>query len=205
MWSWLCLSKVGIDPPQKNLRGLRKSKDLLIAAHKWRIDSFPQRTEWSGASLRPCRWDGDWSDVEDRVTHDVLGFGKDVPMPEFELLGSTPPRMTHDQPFMSLARVSGSSGVPLVEHGDVVLLRRANRVAPGDVVAYHAQGRPTLAKVGSVGRGPDGVEQAEDSWHGRTFPTSSIFGKWLIKLPLWLSRRLADSDEGRVDDRDIES
>jgi hypothetical protein len=187
--------------PSSRFTNCLKVSDLRIAAHKWRIDSFPQRTEWSGASLRSRVWDGGWSDVDDRVTHDALSFGKDVPIPEFELLRRTPPRMTHDQPFMSLARVSGSSGVPLVEHGDVVLLRRAIRIAPGDVVAYDAQGRPTLAKVGSVGRWLDGVEYAVDLWHERTFPTSTVFGKWLVKLPRWLSRRLADSDLGGIDDR----
>lgn len=175
--------------------------DLLIAAHKWRIDSFPQRTEWSGGSQRPRGWDGGWSDVEDRVPYDALSFGKPSPMPEFEVLGPNGPRMTHYQPFMSLARVSGSSGLPLVEHGDVVLLRRTDRVAPGDVVAYDAQGRPTLAKVGSVGRGPSGVERAEDVWHRTTFPTSSVFGKWVVKLPRWLARLLPNSDAEREHDR----
>lgn len=87
----------------------------------------------------------------------------------------------------ALARVSGPSMSPTVKHGDRLLVARADRAHPGDVVLARFPARPELLVVKRVVREVEGgwwVEGdspfvADDS---RAFGPATVVGRVLLRL-----------------------
>ncbi|GHE10413.1 nickel-type superoxide dismutase maturation protease [Klenkia taihuensis] len=87
----------------------------------------------------------------------------------------------------ALARVTGPSMSPTVRHGDRLLVARADRARPGDVVLARFPARPELLVVKRLVRAVDGgwwVEGdnplvADDS---RAFGPAVVVGRVLARL-----------------------